>query len=70
MCSIWTKHAKILPKVAEMSRIKVLWDCKFQTKKQLQANELDKEQKTTVVIDVAILSNNNWTSSGKWMVLM
>lgn len=35
-------------------------------KKAAVGHELDKEQKTTVVIDVAILSNNSWTSSGKW----
>lgn len=29
------EYTKILPMVAEMNRIKVLWDYKFQTKKQL-----------------------------------
>ncbi|KAF7670308.1 hypothetical protein LDENG_00271880, partial [Lucifuga dentata] len=52
------------PKVVENSRAKVLWDFKFQTDKQLLANQLDmvvvdKEQKRAVVIDVAVPADSN-----------
>ncbi|KAF7640661.1 hypothetical protein LDENG_00024680, partial [Lucifuga dentata] len=47
------------PKVVENGRAKVLWDFKFQTNKQLLANQpdmvvIDKQQKRAVVIDVAV----------------
>ncbi|KAF7655094.1 hypothetical protein LDENG_00060930, partial [Lucifuga dentata] len=52
------------PKVVENGRAKVLWDFKFQTDKQLLANQpdmvvVDKEQKRAVVIDVAVPADSN-----------
>ncbi|KAF7648062.1 hypothetical protein LDENG_00162600 [Lucifuga dentata] len=52
------------PKVVENSRAKVLWDFKFQTDKQLLANQpdmvvVDKEQKRAIVIDVAVPADSN-----------
>ncbi|KAF7663723.1 hypothetical protein LDENG_00203700, partial [Lucifuga dentata] len=52
------------PKVVENSRAKVLWDFKFQTDKQLLANQpdmvvVDKEQKRAVVIDMAVPADSN-----------
>ncbi|KAF7666275.1 hypothetical protein LDENG_00113730, partial [Lucifuga dentata] len=51
-------------KVAENNRAKVPWDFKFQTDKQLLANQpdvvvVDKEQKRAVVIDVAVPADSN-----------
>ncbi|KAF7652030.1 hypothetical protein LDENG_00102420 [Lucifuga dentata] len=49
--------------MVEDSRAKVLWDFKFQTDKQLLANQpdvvVDKEQKKAVVIDVAVPADSN-----------
>ncbi|KAF7645372.1 hypothetical protein LDENG_00205860, partial [Lucifuga dentata] len=53
------------PKVVENSRAKVLWDFKFQTDKQLLANQpdmvvvVDKEQKRAIVTDVAVPADSN-----------
>ncbi|KAF7650224.1 hypothetical protein LDENG_00129190, partial [Lucifuga dentata] len=52
------------PKVVENGRAKVLWDFKFQTDKQLLANQpdmvvVDKQQKRAVVIDVAVPADSN-----------
>ncbi|KAF7642179.1 hypothetical protein LDENG_00262910 [Lucifuga dentata] len=52
------------PKVVENGRAKVLWDFKFQTDKQLLDNQpdmvvVDKEQKRTVVIDMAVPADSN-----------
>ncbi|KAF7642936.1 hypothetical protein LDENG_00248050 [Lucifuga dentata] len=52
------------PKMIENGRAKVLWDFKFQTDKQLLANQpdmvvVDKEQKRAVVIDVTVPADSN-----------
>ncbi|KAF7665893.1 hypothetical protein LDENG_00129980 [Lucifuga dentata] len=52
------------PTVVENGRAKVLWDFKFQTDKQLLANQpdmvvVDKEQKRAIVIDVAVPADSN-----------
>ncbi|KAF7664173.1 hypothetical protein LDENG_00185720 [Lucifuga dentata] len=52
------------PKVVENGRARVLWDFKFQTDKQVLANQpdtvvVDKEQKRAIVIDVAVPADSN-----------
>ncbi|KAF7661263.1 hypothetical protein LDENG_00265660 [Lucifuga dentata] len=55
---------KIPSKVIENGRAKILWNFKFQTNKQVLANQPDmvvviKEQKRAVMINVAIPSDGN-----------
>ncbi|KAF7655390.1 hypothetical protein LDENG_00056830 [Lucifuga dentata] len=55
-------------KVVENSRAKVLWDFKFQTDKQLLANQpdmvvVDKEQKRVIVTDVAVPADSRRSRS-------
>lgn len=52
------------PKVMENNRAKILWDFQIQTDKMVMANQpdivvMDKQQKTVVVVDVAIPSDSN-----------